>query len=135
MFKKALSASLALVLVFSMATFSFSGGGKKAKVKTISGTLVDLKCYAAMGVKTNDHGDMKNCGSMCAQGGLPLGIVDAKGNVYNLAVPSPAYAKYVGKELRLTGTYGKFANLFMPKEMEVKENGKWVKKKLPKTMM
>ncbi len=130
MFKKGLS----LLFVFSLVSFAYAGKGGK-ETTTITGTLVDLKCYSATGVKTNDHGDMKNCGSMCAQGGLPLGLVDEKGKVVMLGVPSPAYAKYVGKDLRLTGTYGKHARMFMPREMEVKENGKWVKKKLPKTMM
>ena len=130
MFQKGLS----LFIILVMAGAAFAGKGSK-KTTTITGVLVDLKCYSATGVKTNDHGDMKNCGAMCAQGGLPLGLVDAKGNVVILGVPSPAYAKLVGKALRLTGKYGKHAKMFIPEALEIKENGKWVKKKLPRTMM
>ncbi len=120
-------------MIFAVSVLALAG--VKMKQTTVSGTLVDLKCYAAMGVTTNDHGDMKKCGSMCAEGGLPLGLVDKKGNVVLLGVPSPAYSKLVGKELRLTGTYGKYSKVFIPKSMEIKVDGKWKKTKLPKTMM
>jgi hypothetical protein len=105
------------------------------KSEVISGTLVDLKCYAAAGLMTNDHGDMKGCGAACASGGLPVGLVDANKKVHFLAVSAPAYASFVGQELRFTGVHGKNAEVFIPEKLEVKENGKWVEKKLPKAMM
>jgi hypothetical protein len=64
-----------------------------------------------------------------------VGVVDAEKKVHLLGVPSPAYASYVGQEVRFTGTHGKHAEVFIPEKLEVKENGKWVEKKLPKTMM
>lgn len=106
-----------------------------AKAETITGTLVDLKCYASGGFLTNDHGEMKGCGAMCATGGLPVGVVDANKKVHFLGVPAPAYASFVGQEVRLSGMRGKNADVFIPEKLEVKENGKWVEKKLPKTMM
>lgn len=147
MLKKSLSIVFMFILVFAFA--ALAGAQEKKEMKemkgqkemmadmtTITGTLVDMKCYAGMGVKTNDHGDMKNCGAMCAQGGIPVGIVDESGHVYILGVPSSAYASLVGQELRLGGMAGKYAkDLFIPKTLEVKEDGKWVEKKLPKTMM
>jgi hypothetical protein len=65
-----------------------------------------------------------------------VGLVDADKKVHFLGVPATAYANYVGKELRFTGMHGKHAgNVFIPEKLEVKEDGKWVEKKLPKTMM
>jgi len=106
-----------------------------AKSSTISGTLVDLKCYAAAGLTTNDHGSMKGCGAACASGGLPVALLDANKAVHMLAVSAPAYASYVGMEVRFTGAHGKNADVFIPDKLEVKEGDKWVEKKLPKTMM
>ena len=68
-------------------------------------------------------------------GGNPVALVDANKKVHILGVSAPAYASYVGQELRFTGTHGKFADVFMPEKLEVKEDGKWVEKKLPKGMM
>ena len=125
---------LAVLLSFAVfALFAYAGEGKKTA--TVTGTLVDYVCYAKAGLTTNDHGDMKNCGTMCAQGGLPVGVV-SKDKAVVLAAPAPGYAKYVGKEVRISGMWGKHdKNVFLPQKLEVKENGKWVEKKLPKTMM
>lgn len=125
----------AILTVFAVAIMLSAQEKAAAKPETISGTLVDLKCYAAGGFLTNDHGDMKGCGAMCATGGLPVGVVDAQKKVHFLGVPAPAYASYVGQEVRFTGMHGKNADVFIPEKLEVKENGKWVEKKLPKTMM
>lgn len=128
-------AALFIVVAFAV---MLNAQDKKADQKSTSltGTLVDLACYAKGGYLTNNHGGMENCGSMCAAGGLPVALVDANKQVHFLAVASKGYADYVGMELRLTGMYGKHASdVFLPEKLEVKENGKWVEKKLPKTMM
>jgi len=127
--------AVALLAVFAVAVMLNAQDKPMAKPETISGTLVDLKCYAAGGFLTNDHGDMKGCGAMCATGGLPVGVVDATKKVHVLGVPAPAYASLVGQEVRFTGMHGKNADIFIPEKLEVKEDGKWVEKKLPKTMM
>lgn len=129
-----------ILSIFALLAFSFillASQEKKAddKATTITGTLVDLTCYAKGGFLTNDHGDMKGCGAMCATGGLPVGVVDANKKVHFLGVPAPAYAGLVGQEVRFTGMHGKNADVFIPEKLEVKEDGKWVEKKLPKTMM
>jgi hypothetical protein len=124
-----------LLMAFGVAVMLSAQEKAAAKSETIDGTLVDLKCYAAGGFMTNDHGGMKGCGAACATGGNPVALVDANKKVHILGVSAPAYASYVGQELRFTGTHGKFADVFMPEKLEVKEGGKWVEKKLPKTMM
>lgn len=126
--------SIAVLIMAACAAPLFAQEQAKAGAETISGTLVDLKCYAAAGLATNDHGEMKGCGAACARGGLPVALLDASKKVHVLAVPAPAYADFVGQELRLTGTHAKNAGVFIPEKMEVKENGKWVEKKLPRTM-
>ncbi len=122
-----------LILVFTLLLVAQEK--KESKAETITGTLVDLACYAKGGFLTNDHGDMKNCGSMCAAGGLPIALVDANKKVHFLAAPAPGYASYIGKEVRFTGAHGKYADVFVPEKLEVKEGDKWVAKDLPKTMM
>lgn len=107
----------------------------EAKAETISGTLVDLKCYAAGGFTTNDHGSMNACGTACAKGGNPVGLLDAEKKVHLLGVAAPAYADWVGMELRLTGKHNNAANIFLPEKVEAKEDGKWVEKKAAKSMM
>jgi hypothetical protein len=126
-----------VALLISASVFMLSAQEKKAAAKSMSitGTLVDLACYAKVGLATNDHGDMKNCGTACAKGGLPVGLLDADKKVHFLGVSAPAYAEYVGKELRLTGMHCQHADVFIPEKLEMKEGDKWVEKKLPKTMM
>jgi len=130
---------LSVVVLFAVMAFGamlLSAQDKEmAKSESLTGTLVDVKCYAAGGFMTNDHGTMKGCGAACATGGLPVGLVDANKKVHLLAVPAPAYASYVGMELRLTGMHAKNADVFIPEKLEVKEGDKWMEKKLPKTMM
>ena len=127
---------IVMLLSFS-ALFLFAQEKKKMdKAVVIEGTLVDMKCYAAGGFLTNEHGGMDNCGTMCAKGGLPVAIVDKDKNVHFLAVPAPAYADWVGEHLRLTGTHGKNAHAaFIPKKIEMKDGKNWVEKKVAKTMM
>ncbi|NIR47098.1 hypothetical protein GWO43_01220 [candidate division KSB1 bacterium] len=124
-----------VLLTFCAFALFLNAQEKKEEPKQIAGTLVDLACYAKAGYLTNDHGDMKNCGTMCASGGLPVALVDVDKNVHFLAVPAPGYAEYVGQEVRLTGNHGKHADAFIPTKLEVKKDGEWVEKKLPRTMM
>src|SRR5712692_11233727 len=51
----------------------------KGPTVTVKGEVVDLWCYLEGG----DHGaSHKECGTACAKAGNPIGIVDAKGNLY-----------------------------------------------------
>ena len=136
MHKSSLRFFTAMVLaLFALAAFSFAQEKAAAKSETITGTLVDLKCYAAGGFVTNDHGSMKGCGTACAKGGNPVGLVDTGKKVHFLGVAAPEYANWVGMELRLTGKHNATANIFLPDKVEAKEDGKWVEKKAAKGMM
>ena len=128
---------LTIMLVFISAMFLFAQEKKeKPKTVVIEGTLVDMKCYSTGGYLTNDHGDMENCGTMCAKSGLPVAIVDKDKNVHFLAVSAPGYADWVGAHMRLTGMHGKNAHaVFIPTKIEMKDGDKWVEKKVAKTMM
>lgn len=128
--------SLLLFVLVAFSAFTLALGGGEDDKTTVTGTLVDSACYSKGGFLTNDHGDMANCGTMCAKGGIPVAVVDKDKNVYLLAAPAPGYADYVGMQVRIVGTQGKHAKeAFIPEKLEVKEDGKWVEKKLPKTMM
>lgn len=51
----------------------------KGEEVTVKGEVIDLWCYLEGG----DHGaDHKDCAVMCAKAGNPIGILDAKGNIY-----------------------------------------------------
>jgi len=126
---------VAVLAVFAVAAMLNAQDKPMAKAEMITGTLVDLKCYAMAGLSSNDHGDAKGCGAACASGGLPVALVDADKKVHMLGVAAPAYAKYVGQEVRFTGMHAKHADVFIPEKLEVKEGDKWMEKKLPKTMM
>ncbi|HJY88228.1 MAG TPA: hypothetical protein VKE24_15450 [Candidatus Acidoferrales bacterium] len=57
----------------------FAFGQPKGPKVTVKGEVVDLWCYLEGG----DHGEKhRECATNCAKAGNPLGIVDAKGNVY-----------------------------------------------------
>ncbi len=51
----------------------------KGEEATIKGEVIDLWCYLEGG----DHGaEHKDCATMCAKTGNPIGILDDKGNIY-----------------------------------------------------
>lgn len=53
---------------------------KKPADVTVVGEVVDSRCYISMGAKGEDH---KQCAIDCANGGIPLAIVEDKtGTVY-----------------------------------------------------
>jgi hypothetical protein len=127
--------TVALVLVLSFALVAMAG--EKPKEVTVTGVLVDSKCYAAGGFTANTHMDKENCGTMCARGGIPVGVLDQKSNtLYIIGGPAGAYADWIGMEARVSGKIAsRAANVLMPDKIKVKENGKWVEKKVGKTMM
>jgi hypothetical protein len=54
-------------------------GQPKGPEMTVKGEVVDQWCYLEGG----DHGPShKECSTACAKAGNPIGLVDAKGNVY-----------------------------------------------------
>jgi hypothetical protein len=99
--------------------------GETAKSMTVMGTIIDTKCYASDHNNIgNDHGGMKGCGSICARGGIPVGIlVDGKkdGKVLVLLAPSKAFADYIGMGARVTGSAALGPNTLLPEKVEVKQ--------------
>jgi hypothetical protein len=54
-------------------------GQPKGEEVTVKGEVIDLWCYLEGG----DHGaEHKDCATMCAKAGNPIGILDEKGNIY-----------------------------------------------------
>ena len=98
----------------------------------VEGTLVDGKCFLGMGAKGNDHktpgGDMKQCGTMCAKMGIPVGIVTAEGKFLTLVLSSVQVANYVGQTVRAEGMTKN--GMLIAESLEVKKDGKWTKVKI-----
>jgi hypothetical protein len=69
---------LVVVAAVTLVMIAAFGQPKGTKL-TVKGEVVDLWCYLEGG----DHGAKhKDCAVACAKAGNPIGIVDAKGNVY-----------------------------------------------------
>ena len=69
--------SVMIALVFAQAAASIAQ--PKGPKVTVKGEVVDLWCYLEGG----DHGAKhKACSTACAKAGNPIGILDAKGNLY-----------------------------------------------------
>lgn len=121
--KRYVLALLALSLVVGVgATLA----GEKGAAKTVEGTLVDTKCYFADPANAgNDHGPMKGCGTACAKGGSPVGILTTQGKHYALVVPAPAVADHVGKAVKVTGEVREGSLVPEKGELQVKEGDTW----------
>src|SRR5258706_6699475 len=85
----------------------FLGAQPKGERATIKGEVVDLWCYLEGG----DRGPAKkDCAMACAKAGNPIGVLDAKGNLYvtaGLKDHQPAQTLLLGKmsqEVTVSGT-------------------------------
>lgn len=114
-----------MILSTILALSVFAG---TAMAGPVEGTLVDGKCFLGMGAKGNDHGDMKQCGTMCAKMGIPVGIVTAEGKFLTLVLPTLQVAKYVGQTVRAEGMTKE--GMLIAESLEVKKDGKWTKVKI-----
>jgi len=99
---------------------------------TIEGTLVDSVCYLKDGATTNDHGPMKECGTMCLRGGAPAAVLTKDKKVHIIVAPSTALADYVGLTVRVTGEENGTA--ILAQKAQVNKDGKWVEVKLGSSM-
>ena len=103
----------------------------KQKSTTVSGSLIDTKCYSMNARnKGMDHvtpmGEMKGCGAICARLGIPVAVLTAKNEVWVLVTPSTDLADFVGKEARVTGAAVYGGHSLRPDKIEVKgDNGQW----------
>lgn len=73
--KQFLSAVVALGVLAGQSLAASPMPGKS----TITGEVIDVACYIKMGAKGAGH---KQCAEMCAKAGIPMGILDDKGNIY-----------------------------------------------------
>ncbi len=129
-----------VVAVAFVAGFS----GETTKKVTVTGTLIDTKCYgmnhdnvANEHYVGKDKMKMPNCATACANMGIPAGLLkDGKkdGEVYILVTPANAVADHMAKEARVTGEMA-YAGGIIPSKIEVKnDKGKWEEVKVT-TMM
>ncbi len=99
------------------------------KAVTFEGTLVDSKCYLKDNSLTgNDHGPMKECGTMCLKGGTPGGLLTKDKKFHAILAPSLALAPHVGQTVRIAGTLHNGA--ILAEKVEVSKDGKWEEVKL-----
>ena len=79
---------------------------KKFETKTVTGEILDMKCYMTSG----EHGDShKDCAQMCLKGGSPMGILAEDSKVYLLvegknSAPYEEARKHGGETMMVTGT-------------------------------
>ncbi len=99
------------------------------KEATLEGTLVDSKCYLMDNSLTgNDHGKVKDCGTLCLKGGTPGAIITKDKQFHAVLAPSLALAPYVGQTVRV---HGKLVNgSIAADKVEVSKNGKWEEVKI-----
>ncbi len=121
------SARLFVLLAFVVAAAFGLYAAEKAV--TLEGTLVDSKCYLKDNSLTgNDHGPVKECGTMCLKGGTPGALLTKDKKFHAILAPSLVLAPHVGQTVRVHGTLHNGATL--ADKVEVNQNGKWEEVKL-----
>lgn len=129
-------APLMLAMIFVFAGTIFPAAPKNI---TVTGTLVDTKCYGMMAEANfgNTHKlpgangammDVPNCATACAGMGIPTGIVEGGvvGNkTYVIIASATALKDHMAKEARVTGELA-FEGGIIASKIEVKEDGVWV---------
>lgn len=73
------TAAALLSLGLAISGVALAHGDDDQPTQTIQGELVDLACYLGHGGHGEKH---KSCATACAQSGLPIGLLDKKGNLY-----------------------------------------------------
>ncbi len=99
------------------------------KTVTLEGTLVDSKCYLKDNSLTgNDHGPVKECGTMCLKGGTPAALLTKDKKFHAILAPSLVLAPYVGQTIRVSGSIHNGA--IAADKVEIQKDGKWEEVKL-----
>ncbi len=121
---------VALGAVLTAVAFS-KGGMSKSKPVTVTGTLIDTKCYSMNGMnKGKDHmtmhGEMKGCATLCANLGIPVAVLTSKGEVWTLVTPSKDLANHMAETARVTGAEVYGGHQLRPDKIEVQDaSGRW----------
>ena len=101
--KKIAEISFPVLLFITLASFI----DKKVETKTVTGEILDMKCYMTSGAHGENH---KDCAAMCIKGGAPMGILVDDSKVYLLIEgknDSGAFEeakKHAGETVTVTGT-------------------------------
>ncbi len=102
-FKQIAGFALLGILFFSLESFI----SKKDEIKTVTGEILDMKCYMSSGAHGDGH---KDCAASCVKRGAPMGILTDEDKVYLLiedGKKSEAYEdakKHAGEKVTITGT-------------------------------
>lgn len=81
--------------VLTLAMLVVAAGGLSAdkaeaqEMSSVTGEVIDITCYITGGMKGADH---RMCAQVCADAGLPLGILSTDGDIYLTAgkgMPAP----------------------------------------------
>ncbi len=117
-------------LVLAVLALALAAGLYAAeKAVTLEGTLVDSKCYLMDNSLTgNDHGQVKQCGTLCLKGGSPAALLTKDKKFHAILAPSLVLAPHVGQTVRVSGTLHNGA--IAAQKVEVNQNGKWEEVKL-----
>jgi hypothetical protein len=101
--KKIAKISFPVLLFITLASFIYI----KVETKTVTGEILDMKCYMTSGAHGENH---KDCAAMCIKGGAPMGILVDDSKVYLLIEgknDSGAFEeakKHAGETVTITGT-------------------------------
>ena len=96
---------------------------------TITGELIDLKCYVTMGLRGAIH---QECAQKCARDHWPVAVLDEQDQrLYPLVLPSASVAEAAGGHVRVTGAIVQGTDLLSPSRLEVERDGTWSDLALP----
>ncbi len=89
--------------VVSLAVPTLAAG----ETKTVAGELIEMNCYARMGLNAVGEGHAE-CALKCAQGGSPLGILTADDEIFTIIGEmtedeNMKLVKFVAKNVTATG--------------------------------
>ncbi|MGE5174972.1 MAG: hypothetical protein ACM3JJ_01245 [Hyphomicrobiales bacterium] len=105
---------LATVVAVAGFTFAVAHAADKAEMKgmkemkptTMTGEIVDLGCYLGHGARGEKHAE---CATKCIAGGMPMGLLTAKGGLYLLTMdhanadPFNHAKDWAAKQVKVTG--------------------------------
>jgi hypothetical protein len=100
MHKFLISLLFALILLLNVSTRRALAQAEGEEL-TVKGEIVDLSCYLPRGERGRGAAHQE-CAEMCAKGGLPLGVLDAGGQVLLLLEDHEKPASY-GDVKKLAG--------------------------------
>jgi hypothetical protein len=93
-------------LILALGSLSWSSRAAAQEPITVRGEILDLTCYLSKGSKGARH---KTCAKMCAEKGLPMGILTESGDVFLLIEdhddpdPYDALKKLAGRDAEVSG--------------------------------